>query len=211
LRSLPDFEQRQARAALIERLGSALTEGLFMSSRDGVTFHRWNEAFLRPGIERPGTWNYGHQFVCWRLVETKSALDGAPSELSLYATEGNWLAKGTSLRRYTLRLDGFVSISSPMSGGEIITKPIRFTGKALSLNFATSAAGGLRVELRDAQNQPFPGYTIEDCDELFGDTIQRRVTWKSNADLSTIMGQTVRIRFVLRDGDLFSFQFGEGS
>jgi len=209
LRSLPDFEQRQARAALIERLGSALTEGLFMSSRDGVTFRRWNEAFLRPGIERPGTWNYGQQFVCWQLVETKSAFVGAPHELSLYATEGSWLDKGIALRRYTLRLDGFVSVNAPMSGGDLITKPIRFSGKTLSLNFATSAAGGLRVELRDAHDQPLPGYTLEDCDEMFGDTIQRRVTWKTDADLSALVGQTVRIRFVLHDADLFSFQFTE--
>ncbi len=210
LRSLPDFEQRQARAALIERLGSALTEGLFMSSRDGVTFRRWNEAFLRPGIERPGTWNYGQQFVCWQLVETKSAFDGAPHELSLYATEGSWRDKGKSLRRYTLRLDGFVSINAPMSGGELITKPIRFSGKALSLNFASSAAGDIRVEIQDAAGKTLPGYALNDCEEMFGDTIQRRVAWKTNADLLAIEGQTVRIRFVLRDADLYSFKFGEG-
>lgn len=209
LRSLPDFEQRQARAALIERLGSALTEGLFMSSRDGVTFRRWNEAFLRPGIERPGTWNYGQQFICWQLVETKSSFDGAPHELSLYATEGSWRDQGKSLRRYTLRLDGFVSINAPMSGGELVTKPIRFSGKTLSLNFASSAAGDIRVEIQDAAGKPLPGYTLDDCDEIFGDTIQRRVTWKTNADLSALAGQTVRLRFVLRDTDLFSFQFTE--
>jgi len=207
LRSLPDFEQRRAKAALIERLGSAMTEGLFMSSRDGVTFRRWNEAFLRPGIERPGTWNYGQQFACWQLVETKSAFDGAPRELSLYATEGSWRDQGKSLRRYTLRLDGFVSINAPLSGGELITRPIRFSGHTLSLNFATSAAGSLQVELQDELGKPVPGYTLDDCDELFGDTIDRGVTWKTKPDLSPIAGQTVRVRFVLRDADLFSFQF----
>ncbi|MBM4002490.1 MAG: hypothetical protein FJ295_04270 [Planctomycetes bacterium] len=209
LRSLPDFGERQERAALIERLGSALTEGLFMSSRDGVSFRRWNEAFLRPGIERPGTWNYGQQFVCWQLVETNSALDGAPRELSLYATEGGWLDQGKSLRRYTLRLDGFVSLNAPMSGGELLTKPIQFHGNTLSLNFSTSAAGGVRVELRDARDEPIPGFTLNDCDDLFGDAIDRRVTWNTNADLSAIARQTVRIRFVLRDADLYSFQFGD--
>ena len=33
------------------------------ASRDGVLFHRWNEAFLPPGPERTGTWNYGHQYA----------------------------------------------------------------------------------------------------------------------------------------------------
>ncbi|RLT04463.1 MAG: hypothetical protein DWI21_14290, partial [Planctomycetota bacterium] len=125
------------------------------------------------------------------------------------ATEGSWRDQGKSLRRYTLRLDGFVSINAPMSGGELVTKPIRFSGKTLSLNFASSAAGDIRVEIQDAAGKPLPGYTLDDCDEIFGDTIQRRVTWKTNADLSALAGQTVRLRFVLRDTDLFSFQFTE--
>ncbi len=65
-------------------------------------------------------------------------------ELSLYAVEDAWTGKGSALRRYTLRLDGFVSVSAPMSGGELITKPIRFKGRRLELNFSTSAAGGKR-------------------------------------------------------------------
>jgi hypothetical protein len=63
-------------------------------------------------------------------VETKSALEGAPNELSFYATESYWTGKSSELRRYTLRLDGFVSIHAPMKGGELITKPFTFTGKA---------------------------------------------------------------------------------
>jgi hypothetical protein len=81
----------------------------------------------------------------------------------------------------------------------------------LSLNFATSAAGSLRVELQDSQGKPLPGYALDDCEELFGDTIDRRVTWKMMSDLSSIAGQTVRVRFVLRDADLFSFQFHDGT
>jgi hypothetical protein len=47
------------------RYGTALTEGLFMASRDGINFKRWNDAFIRPGIEREGTWNYGQQYLGW--------------------------------------------------------------------------------------------------------------------------------------------------
>ena len=111
------------------------------------------------------------------------------------------------LRRYTLRLDGFVSARAPMSGGELVTKPVAFTGKTLWLNFATSAAGSLQVELQDVSGQPFPGFTLDDCEELFGDTLDRGVTWKAKADLSRLIGHAVRIRFVLRDADLYSFQF----
>ena len=51
-----------------KRYGTAITEGPPMASRDGVRFKRWNEAFLRPGIERPDTWNYGHQYIAWHAV-----------------------------------------------------------------------------------------------------------------------------------------------
>ncbi len=58
MRALPEGDHREARAKASLRYGTAITEALLMTSRDGVAFKRWNEAFLPPGIERPGTWNY---------------------------------------------------------------------------------------------------------------------------------------------------------
>ena len=37
--------------------------------------------------------------------------------------------------------------NAPYAGGEFLTKPLTFAGKELAINFATSAAGGVRVEL----------------------------------------------------------------
>ena len=207
MRALPEPERRQWRARAEERLGTALSEGLLMSSRDGVKFHRWNEAFLRPGAERPGTWLYGHAFIGWHIVETASALEGAPNELSIYAMEGNWHGKGNQLRRYTLRLDGFVSVSAGWNGGQLLTRPVIFDGDQLEINFATSAAGSLRVEVQNLDGTPAEGFSLADCAELFGDSISRRVTWKSKADLSALAGKPVRLRFELKDADLYSFQF----
>ena len=207
LRALPEWENRQWRAKSSERYGRAITEGLFMASRDGITFKRWNEGFLRPGIERDGTWNYGHQCIAWRPVETRGTLEGAPNELSFYAVESYWTGSSDLLRRYSLRLDGFVSVNAPMSGGELITKPLTFTGTSLWLNMATSAAGSVRVELQDEAGTPLPGFTLDAAEELFGDTLDRRITWETGSNLSSLAGKTVRIRFVLNDADLYSYQF----
>jgi hypothetical protein len=207
MRALPEGEHREWRARTSQRYGTALTEGLLMASRDGVHFKRWNEAFLRPGPERPGTWNYGHQYLAWHLVETRSPDDGAPAELSLYATESYWTDRSSALRRYVLRLDGFVSISAPMSGGELVTKPFTFTGRKLSLNFATSAAGSIRVELQDAAGRALPGLALADCEELFGDTVDRSVAWARGKEVGAVAGQVVRLRVALRDADLYSFRF----
>ncbi len=209
MKALPELEHRRLRSSSTERYGTAITEGLLMAGRDGVRFKRWNEAFLRPGIERPGTWNYGNQYIAWHVVETESALEGAPNELSLYATESYWTGKGSALRRYTLRLDGFVSVNAPMSGGELVTKLFRFDGRRLCLNFATSAAGGLRVEIQRPDGQPVPGFALADCSEVFGDSLDRAVTWKNGTDVSSLSGQPVRLRFVLKDADLYALQFAK--
>ncbi len=205
--SLPELEHRKIRSKASPRYGTALTEGLFMASRDGVNFKRWNEAFLRPGIEREGTWNYGQQYIGWGIVETKSPLEGAPNELSIYATENEWTGTSSILRRYTLRIDGFVSVHAPMSGGELITKDLIFFGDKLKLNFSSSAAGDIKVEIQDDKGKPLPGYALEDCPPIFGDSIEREVFWNKGSDLSILEGKPIRLRFVIRDADLFSFQF----
>ncbi len=207
MRALPDLKQREERAAAHLRYGTALTEGLLMASRNGVDFERWNEAFLPPGPERPGTWLYGHQYIAWHTVNTAASLPGAAPELSLYATEGSWHGPGNAVRRYTLRTDGFVSINAPLKGGELITKPLRFAGDQLTLNFATSAAGDIRVEILDADGKPNSGFTLDDCAPLFGDAIDRAVTWKDGVDVSRLSGKPVRLRFLLRDAHLFAMQF----
>jgi len=207
MEALPEPKLRRLRASSTQRYGTAITEGLLMASRDGVHFHRWNEAFLPPGPERPGTWHYGHQYIAWHVVQTRGSLPGAPDELSLYATERYWHGPGTVLRRYALRLDGFVSVHAPLSGGELVTRPLVFQGDELHLNFATSAAGSVRVELQDAQGKPLPGFSLQECYELFGDTVDRAVRWKSGAAVSRLAGQVVRVRFHLRDAHLYSFQF----
>ncbi len=207
MRALPDPENREMRARSQERYGTALSDCLLMTSRDGLNFKRWAEAFVRPGIERTGTWAYGDHYLQWQLLATRSALPGAPDELSLYSVEDYW-QKRSSLRRYTLRTDGFVALNAPATGGEMVTKPLTFAGSALMLNFATSAAGEIRVELQDASGAPLEGFALAECDPVFGDALERAVTWRDGcSDLSALAGKPVRMRFALRDADLFSLKF----
>ena len=114
------------------------------------------------------------------------------------------------LRRHTLRLDGFASIHAPTDGGELFTPPLIFKGTGLVLNFATSAFGSVRVEVQDADGQPLPGFTLADSIELYGDTVDRLAKWKGDPDLGLHAGKPVRLRFVLRDADLYAMQFGGG-
>ena len=58
-RHLPQWEYRQLRSKISRREGTAVTEGLFMSSRDGEHFHVFQEAFVRPGLRPRDSWFYG--------------------------------------------------------------------------------------------------------------------------------------------------------
>jgi hypothetical protein len=112
------------RRALGNRM-SGLSDGVFMSSRDGQFFRRWPEAFIRPGPQRE-RWVNRNNLTAWGLLETESALAGCPPELSLYSTEGYYEGDACRLRRFTLRLDGFVSVQAPMAGGGLQTRPFTF-------------------------------------------------------------------------------------
>ncbi len=97
IEALPELEHRRLRAKASQRYGTALTETLFMSSRDKVTFRRWGEAFIRPGLRATGNWAYGDNYLAWGMLETDSAIPGGGKELSLYATEGYWRGESTTL------------------------------------------------------------------------------------------------------------------
>jgi hypothetical protein len=205
---LPGQSERLARARVQSRYGMAVTDAVFMTSRDGVTFKRWPEAFIRPGPRERRSWVYGDNFVFWGMVETQSDLEDAPNEISLYVTEGYWEGTETEIRRSTIRLDGFVSLNASAAGGEMVTKPLIFDGGNLRLNFETSGAGGIQVEIQDESGTPFPGYTLSDCPLIPGDRLNHVVRWKNKGgDVRSLAGRAVRLRFVLKDADLYAFQF----
>ena len=47
---LPQLEYRLVRGSRTPREGTAVTDGMFMSSRDGQHFNVWPESFIRPGL-----------------------------------------------------------------------------------------------------------------------------------------------------------------
>lgn len=204
---LPELARRKRISGQLKRLGTAITDTMFLTSRDGFVFHVWPEAFIRPGIARPGSWFYGDAATALGIVETRSAWEGAPNELSFYVRENARSEAPGRLRRYTLRLDGFVSAGASLTGGELLTKPLVFEGNRLEINFSTSAGGTVHVEIQDGEGTPVPGFTLGECHAQYGDQLDRIVSWRSGADVSKLAGKPARLRFILRDADLYSFRF----
>ena len=177
------------------------SDAVFMTSRGGGVYDRtFMEAWVAPGIGAEN-WVSRTNYPALNVVQT------GPHEMSVYVNQ-NYGQPTSHLRRYSLRLDGFASVHTGYDGGEMVTRPLKFAGAKLLLNFASSAAGGIKVEVQDEGGSPIPGYALTDCQELIGNDIERAVTWKGG-DLKGLVGKPVRLRFVMKDADLYAMKFDE--
>jgi hypothetical protein len=177
-----------------------VSDAVLMTTRGGSVYDRtFLSSFIRPGIGARH-WVSRNNYPALGIVQT------GPTEMSLYMNQDN--AQPTAhLRRYSMRLDGFASVQAPYAGGELRTQPLKFTGDRLELNFATSAAGSIRVEIQDEAGKPISGFAAGDCVEVIGNEIARVIRWKSGADVSRLAGKAVRLRFAMKDADLYALRF----
>jgi len=199
---LPGYENRTwMYRNRMPRIGTVITDGLVMTSRDGYSYRRTEEAFLTPGAEGRDNWVYGDCYFYYGMAQTPSDIPGTPDEISMYATHG-YMGEKVRICRYTSRLDGFFSWRSDYDGGKVLTKPFLFKGDMLKINFATSGAGHVQICLTDAEGNLLEGY---DSGKLFGDSVDRQVLFpKALKDLN---GKEIRMEISLKDADLYSFQF----
>ena len=178
------------------------SDAVFLTTRGGNRYDRtFLSAFIKPGIGA-ANWVSRTNYPALNVVQT------GPTEMSLYVNH-DYAQPTSHIRRYALRLDGFASVRAADSTGTVLTRPFVFKGKALAINFSTSAAGGLRFEMTRPDGTPIPGKTLADCREQIGNEIERTVTWKNGTDVSDLAGQPVRLRIELRDADLYAFRFVE--
>jgi hypothetical protein len=196
-------EEQAARLGLTAGTGGAddISDTVLLTSRAGSATYDFlrRESFIRPGIGA-SHWVSRSNYAALGVVPT------GPAEISVYV-QRNYGQRSAFLERLTLRTDGFASVRAGYGGGELLTKPLRFEGRALEVNLATSAAGSLRVEVQDADGSPIPGFALADSEEMIGDEIERTVSWRGNPDLASQRGRSIRLRFVLRDADLYSLRF----
>lgn len=171
-----------------------VSDAVLFTTRGGTQYDRtFLEAFVRPGLGLEN-WTSRTNYPAWNVVQT------GPGEMSLYVNR-NYGQPSSYLARYAMRLDGFASVQAGAQGGELITKPIMTGGGDLELNFSTSAGGGIRVEVQDANGNPLPGHALSDSRELIGDSVARSIKRIQTGS------KPVRLRFVLKDADLYSFRF----
>ena len=197
-------ETRLERVKIERRLGLAITDCVFMTSRDGVHFTRYDDAYLRPGTEHLTNWKYGDCYPAIGLINSASRYyENADSELSMLCHETNLIddAPVKQLRRYVIRQDGFCSMHAGEKEELVVTKPFTFEGDTLYANISTSAAGYMYFEIKSSD-----GKAIKSC-EMFGDSIDKKI---GLSDLSEFSGKEVVMTVRVKDADLYSIKFQNG-
>lgn len=193
-------EKRLARMKIHPRYGLAVTDCVFMTSRDGLHFHRFGSAFMRPEIENGRNWVYGDCYPARGFAVTKPPFPGAPDELSMYVFTNHWMGIPATLDRYAIRMDGFASLHADAGEETVLTKFFTFDGKDLFVNFETSAMGYIRFTLCDSEGNEYTS-----C-EHFGNSPDRRIRFGDGV-IASLAGRPVRLRIRMKDADLYSIQF----
>ncbi len=129
--------------------------------------------------------------------------------------ESPWKGSAIGLARW--RLDGFAGIvnaggGSPElvtsgKGGHVTTGPVQVVGDHFFTNVDT-AKGSLKVELLDGDVPtplPIEGFGVEDCAPICADGVAMPVRW--SRPLHDLRGRSVRVRFHLYNGWLYSYGF----
>lgn len=173
-------------------------------SRDGFHWDRTNrQRFLTVG-KNTTDWNGGN---------VQSAGGGflvVGDQLYFYCS-GRSMRDGVAINSTglaTLRRDGFASLDAKEKPGELTTRPVRFQGKHLFVN-VNPAEGELRAEVIDGDGKVIPGFSVSECLPLRTDSTRAEIRWQDKKDLASVAGQSIRIRFSLTQGSLYSFWVSE--
>ncbi len=150
----------------------------------------FDQGYLAPG-PTPVTWDDRHWFF----------YGGWP-------TSNATMPPSNAIGAATLRLDGFLYLEPWIRSepGWVITRPFRLEGGRLEVN-ADARGGSLGVEVLGGDTgEPLPGFSRKEGRPLTGDGVRLRPRWDKQADLASLKGKVVRLKFHLDGARLYAFQ-----
>lgn len=189
-----------------------ITEIQAAYSRDGFYFTRPVRGAgnaLISASRTEGTWDYGY------LSTTTGGVIVYDDEIRIYYSAiasqyendaGNTLVGeyyGGSIGYATLRRDGFASMDGT---GTLTTNPLTVTKdvRYLFVN-ADVSNGSLKAEITDLNGNALEGYSADDCIAMSSNSCCSMITWKNVENLSFLQNKGFKIRFVMENGELYSF------
>ena len=170
-------------------------------SRDGIEWRRagGRKPFIPNGP--PGSLDAGEIYMARGPVVVDDELW---FYYSVCAVEHGITGRSGPICLAKLRLDGFVSMDADHEMGTLITKPFLVDGDRLSIN-AAARSGSVAVAVLDEHGIQHEGFSRADCAVFDGDAVGHRVTWRTKTSLDELRGHSVRLKFYLRNAELYSF------
>lgn len=105
----------------------------------------------------------------------------------------------------TLRLDGFCSRHAGDEEGWLVTRREVFGVPKITINAKTGQGGYVVAEILDRDNTPIPGFTRDDCVPFTGDATHHVLTWRTETLPASHAVQEKKLRFYLKNADLYSY------
>lgn len=183
-----------------------ITELKLGFSRDGFHWDRPDRRAFIAATRKEGDWDraylHGTNGVCLVMGDSLWFPYCGYSGIAPDGEKGMYT--GASVGMATLRRDGFASMETTGKKGTLLTRPVVFSGKHLFVN-VDNPNGELRVEILDESGKKIKGFSVVDCIPVRANSTLHKISWKTNADLSSLAGKTIRFRFHLTDGKIYSF------
>ena len=91
----------------------------------------------------------------------------------------------------------------------MVTRPVVSLGTKLDINARCEPGGSVRVEVAGHDDEVIEPCSKERSDPFTGDSVKHTVTWAGDPAIPTTTGHGTwrKLRFYLRDAELFSFRF----
>ncbi len=177
-------------------------EVLIGYSRDGFHWSRPSHLPFMGVNHSPGAWN-------WANVQSIAGMPLIKGDSLYFYSSGrrhNLEKKDTHISAglAMLRRDGFVSMRTN-GEGYLTTRTVSFNGRYLFVNADIQIGGELRVELLDQNNRVIKGYGIGSCIPMKENSTQYMIRWRGKENLSEFENKPLHFRFILTNGELFSF------
>jgi len=195
-----------------------------MWSRDGFDWERLpdRQPFIENG--KPGEWDAGSIGRHSMIPEGDSIRIyyglGGNTPQGYYGQKGDeniTRFRGTGLA--FIGRDRFIGLQAGPEGGYLLTRQFVLEGDRIEINFRSQVqnptpglgsmikAELLQPPVEHLPAQPYPGYTMKDCDPvLVKDELHQTISWNGKQDISELKGKTVYIRFYIRNTTLYTFR-----
>ena len=191
--------------AIYHRLDDS-REVYMASSVDGINWQWVPSAGPVVGRGEMGGWNGGDISTSQGLVPLSGGRIAVPVVGYVHAHKFPRGSEPFGAPGWATWREGRLAALEADELGEFATIEMVIEGSQLSLNLKCREAGSVLVELRDAGGQPLAGYTFADADPICDDSVDRRVTWRGEANIGRLSGQPISLAFRMSKTQLFAFQ-----